>query len=372
MTSVFDVLAHEDNDGFRNTRRATVAARARVEDAYGAWIRQDPVARLAHVEDEINVIAVQTAEEHGVPFEAAAKIAQAIWVNYRPAMPTKVASIEVEAGRMPRMCPFHKDVTDISLNSGDPSAGFSAMAQHWGGPRHCEGEGYEGDSCKFKPQMTTQTYWDERAEKMEQRKQERAEREEQEAIQQAEQAEAEAEFNEPLEQETEVTDNVIELHPEPVADSTEVSDTSATPDAEIPMSMAAKTADKDTTGLGGPVPKMDKSKWSPKGPPQGVDDPKGPHPTVHQDIVEPVKATNKGKLDQIGEQVTEHQDVTDGIEELPNKDNNWPGQSGGPKSAISAVDVDRNPIIDMMNGDYDGFTPEVEVQRALVAHKRRV
>jgi hypothetical protein len=73
------------------------------------------------------------------------------------------------------MCPFHKDVVEISLAAGDPRAGFDSMAQHWGGPRHCDGEGYEGGKCNFKAPMTTQAFWDEKAEKAEQKRQERLE-----------------------------------------------------------------------------------------------------------------------------------------------------------------------------------------------------
>lgn len=71
---------------------------------------------------------------------------------------------------------------------------------------------------------------------------------------------------------------------------------------------------------GTPSPKMDKRKWTPKtvGPLRGVDDPKGPNPTKHMDAEveqwtkdgEPIpQATNKVKLDQIGEQRTEHYDL---------------------------------------------------------------
>lgn len=360
-TSVFDVIAHEDADGHRNTRHATAAAKARVEDIYGSWIRQDP-ARLAMVEDEISAIAVNIGNEYGVPFETQAKIANAIWASYRPPMPVKTASVEHEAG-LPRMCPFHKDVTNISLNAGDPSAGFSAMAQHWGGPKHCEGDGYEGDKCKFKPQMTTQSWWDERTEKQEQRKKEREQAAELEAQQQTEIEQAEAEFAEPLDQETEFADNVVEVDFTPAEPVQE-----AGGEAEIPMSMAAKTA-TETTGLGDAEPKMDKSKWSPKELPdtEGAD---SKHPTKRKDIVEAIKGDNNSwPPKEIGENTTERQDVTKSVDNIDGAHTKtW---TEGPTTAISAVDPSRNPIIDMMEGNYDGFTPQHVIDQAIVSHKRR-
>lgn len=74
--------------------------------------------------------------------------------------------------RRPKMCPYHNEVTDIALASGDPSAGFNAMAQHAWGANHCQGE-YEG-GCNFKREMVTQTYWDQKAEQAQQRRDDRA------------------------------------------------------------------------------------------------------------------------------------------------------------------------------------------------------
>lgn len=69
-----------------------------------------------------------------------------------------------------------------------------------------------------------------------------------------------------------------------------------------------------------PVPKMDKRKWTPKtvGPLKGVDDPKGPNPTKHLDRDaeewtedgKPIAGGSfKTKLEDIGEQRTEHYDL---------------------------------------------------------------
>lgn len=383
MISAFDIIAHEDADGHRNVRRATIAAGARVEKEYGAWIRRDPGERLSYLREEIGNIVRQASAEYGIEDnESMTRIARATFSRFMPHEPTafeRIASTEHEAARMPRMCPFHKDVTEISLNAGDPSAGFSAMAQHWGGDRHCEGEGYKGESCKFKPQMTTQSYWDERAEKAEQRKRERAEREEQEAQQQAEQAEAVEDFEQPMEDETELPDNVIEVEFQDKGDSADNGTGESVEQAEVPMSMAAKTA-TETTGLKGPSPTMDKSRWSPKGEPPAVADAEDENsrwPTRRKDVVEPVHPENadikhKGELKEIGEGTTEQQSVTKKVSPQHGETKTW---TEGPKTAISkADDVERNPIIDMMNGDYDGydgFTPQHQVDQAIVAHKRR-
>lgn len=78
---------------------------------------------------------------------------------------------------------------------------------------------------------------------------------------------------------------------------------------------AAKDANEGT-----PSPKMDKRKWTPKtvGPLKGVDDPKGPNPTKHMDVVVPhfkedgtplPQATDKTQLEDIGEHRTERYDL---------------------------------------------------------------
>lgn len=210
MTSLFDVIAADENDERVAYRKAAVVAQVRADKIYGEWIRHDP-SRLAHVEDEIRAIAAQAAEEFGV--KNATTIADVVlgagWTKKKDDDDNdddaddhggksdhdeddedddkKTSS--VHESRKPRMCPFHKDVVDISLNAGDPTAGYTAMSQHWGGPRHCEGNEYEGAKCNFKPQMTTQSYWDERAEKAEQRRLERQEQAELEAQQPTEEIE---------------------------------------------------------------------------------------------------------------------------------------------------------------------------------------
>lgn len=90
----------------------------------------------------------------------------------------------VRTARRPKMCPYHREVTDISLASGDPTAGFNAMSQHAWGEQHCQGA-FEGN-CNFKPAMVTQKYWDDKAEQAAERR-ERREQERAEQIQQEQQ-----------------------------------------------------------------------------------------------------------------------------------------------------------------------------------------
>ncbi|WP_301930967.1 hypothetical protein, partial [Ferruginibacter sp.] len=84
--------------------------------------------------------------------------------------------MQVEAVRKPKMCPVHREITDISLQSGDPQAGFSSMSPHLFGEQSCRGS-YDG-RCNFKPEMTTQSYWDSKAEQADQRRQEREQQQE--------------------------------------------------------------------------------------------------------------------------------------------------------------------------------------------------
>jgi hypothetical protein len=128
----------------------------------------------------------------------------------------------VHEARRPKMCPYHTEVTDISLASGEPAAGYNAMAQHAWGPQHCQSTDYEG-RCNFKREMVTQAFWDDRAEKAEDRKRERDMQEqfqaEPEAIDSGEPAEIELEF----ETEPSLSDELSEA-PSAVGEGVEVED----------------------------------------------------------------------------------------------------------------------------------------------------
>jgi hypothetical protein len=135
----------------------------------------------------------------------------------------------------------------------------------------------------------------------------------------------------------------------------------------------------DDNGFDGPEPTIDKRKWTPQTVPfLDVDDEDGPNPTKRKDIVEPIKPTNgtdrftPSKLEEIGEQQTEHQDVGKEVDYAKTE-----GQSGtwsqGPATAVSSTlpnDVNENPITAIVKGDYDGFLPASTVQQAIAAHRK--
>jgi hypothetical protein len=82
----------------------------------------------------------------------------------------------VKEARRPKMCPYHSEVTDISLGTGDPQGGYNAMSSQAWGDNHCKG-GFQG-SCNFKPQMVTQKYWDDKKREYEERAEQRQQEQE--------------------------------------------------------------------------------------------------------------------------------------------------------------------------------------------------
>ena len=85
--------------------------------------------------------------------------------NFGPA--GKAASLK--EARRPKMCPYHSELVNASLQTGEPQ--YAAFAPLVGGDSHCGGS-FES-KCNFKPAMVTQDFWDqketERAERKEQR-----------------------------------------------------------------------------------------------------------------------------------------------------------------------------------------------------------
>lgn len=334
MTSLFSVIAHEDANDQGKLRQAAALSAQRVEDRFGAFVRKgsvdDQSARFSLVEEDVRAVVAAACEQVGIPVGG---IYDAIAKNFVTADATpqlRTAGVRHEA-RKPKMCPYHSEVTDISLAQGEAQAGYNAMAQHAWGANHCQGEGYKGDRCKFKPEMTTQSYWDGRAEKLEQKRQERAEREEQ--LQQEQQVTELPEIETPAE----VPDNTDAPVATEQTDIVEHNEPSAVGEgAEVPMAMAAKTADA------GPVPKMDKSKWTPKTVSEpDYDDDDTPWPTRRKDVTQPIAEAQgsrfePSKLKEIGEQVTEHQDVTEkgGIDRPADQGGTF---GGGEKSAVSSL-----------------------------------
>ncbi len=432
MTSLFQVLAHDDSDKQVRHRKALALANTRVQERFarftaGAENGDDFWSRVDLIRDDLKSVVTAACHEQGITDEGYI-LTVAVSACEAGLMPgenstmkpmERVARARRVEARKPKMCPYHSEVVDISLAQGEPSAGFNAMAQHAWGDKHCQG-GFE-DRCNFKPAMTTQTYWDEKSEKAEERKREREEQAELQAQQEADQAAQEIDVPENTDvSETAETADFAEDGPE----MTEVSE-GGEAQAEVPMSMAASvpkeagpgwsekrerqykhikaqcladggseedcermaaatvnktraehgetkshTADvappgiplsdesmdfnrraqeliaqgvdpvrafniahKEITGLaapsygprtadvekgpnvtegpGTPEPKMDKRKWTPQTVPHiDADDDNGPHPSRMKDITEPMRLRNDSERNEIGESVTERQDVT--------------------------------------------------------------
>lgn len=442
--SFLDVTAADLTTQRLANRKAAAAARERIESRMGRFIYADVSydeveQRLTLVEDDLSTLAQEASDEYGgddpesivaaIKSSALNRVRQpeVIYSTVDGKSGTRTAAVH-EAVRKPRMCPFHKDVVDISLAQGDPRAGFEALRDHWGGARHCEGEGYEGERCKFKPEMTTQSYWDDKAQKAQERAQERAE-----------QAEHQQELEQGIDEMVEPTDTATE----PVEDvespeaevldfpGGEVSESPSEVIPEIPMGMAAsvhtapggahvpgaspkrnrqyehikenliengkdedeakeeaartvnkqraehgETKDSRTAenvdGLGGPSPKIDKRKWTPENLERRLDtdDKGGRWPTREKDIIEPIVPDNSSDPKEIGEQVTEHVDVTQKKDQISQSDGStW---TEGPKTAVSSIpnDADVNPIRELVRGNYDGFLPANEVQQAIASYRR--
>ncbi len=79
-----------------------------------------------------------------------------------------VKEAAIHESRKPKMCEFHRELVDYSLNLG-PEAALNAMRPDSYGNNWCKGEKFEG-KCNFKPIMVTQKYWDDKAAQAEQRK----------------------------------------------------------------------------------------------------------------------------------------------------------------------------------------------------------
>ena len=322
--TLFENLAAEQYDERQAARRALILAKTRVEDSFGPFLRQastieDVDLRVAMISDELKPVIAKAFTECGLdPDDTFRGVYDSIVESYFPQEhKARTASIQTES-RKPKMCPYHSEVTSISLAQGEPRAGFDSMAQHAWGPKHCQGDEYGGDRCNFKPEMTTQSYWDDKATRAEERKQERAEQAEvntESDLTDEVPNDVEPEIND-ADIETDVvdnTDNVIEVdfaqNPEPAG--------------EEPIAVAASTkvADQDVTGLDGPSPKMDKRLWTPERVKHiDADDDNGRWPTKTVDPVVPIVPQNADTLTEIGEETTERVD-------LPSSDN--AGFSGG-------------------------------------------
>lgn len=393
MTSLFQVIAHEDANDQGKLRQAMALAHQRVEDRFGAFVRQgsvdDQAARLDLVIDDVIAVIAAACDQVGY-VDPGNTVYDAITKNFVFATnDLRTAGVRHEA-RKPKMCPYHSEVTDISLASGNPQDGFNAMAQHAWGANHCQGEEYKGDKCRFKPAMTTQAYWDERADKLQQKREERAEREEQQRLEQEQQVTELPQIETPVEEPV-AAEPVEEIH-----EQQEPSAIGEGVEEAVPMAMAASVTKVAQTGPNtfdvtlssgqtfpvqardewearqraiqqnvsqggptswavkvadaGPVPKMDKSNWKPTREPLKVDDKDGPHPTKRKDIVDPIKSDqgtrdNPSELSEIGEQRTEHQDVTQKSDFSSGDQGGAFG--GGDRSAVSSL-LDQSKVREAM------------------------
>jgi hypothetical protein len=233
MTSVFDVIAHEDSQQLLEARKAAVLSSMRVSETLGSFLgaarTQDEWSqRMALVEDDFVGIVTAACQEAGYSDTDRMLRTARAGLNRQAAerfQPVFGREASIHEARKPKLCPYHREVVDIALNSGNPAAGYEAMSAHWGGGRHCEGDGYKGDNCNFRPQMTTQEYWDSKAEKAKERREERERQQaEQEALQET------------------VPPEAVEPTEEPVSESTEVSDNSDTPDNVVELPTAQEPA----------------------------------------------------------------------------------------------------------------------------------
>lgn len=126
--------------------------------------------------------------------------------EHMPAAPSAqraYASRKFIAARKPHMCPYHKNLVETSIALGDPAGALNSMAVHQFSEHSCQGE-WKGDkSCKFKPGMITQKYWDDKQQKAQELREQR----------ELQQAELEALQGEEMEYDLDGTEQA-----EPVAD----------------------------------------------------------------------------------------------------------------------------------------------------------
>lgn len=155
-------------------RKALALSQRRCELSFGSFLKsaksfQDVEARLAYLDEDLKRVVIATCREVGCPRE------EDVYETILSSM-NRFADIcedcdgegckhchdtgktSARLARRPKMCPFHREVTDISLASGNPEAGFNAMSTQAFGDSSCRG-GFAGN-CNWKPEMVTQSYWD--------------------------------------------------------------------------------------------------------------------------------------------------------------------------------------------------------------------
>lgn len=182
MTSVFDVIAHEDDTQRVASRKALALAHKRVSERFDGFLAHrtasDYNSRLELIKEEFREEVRQACVDVG--YTDVDGMTNTLWNERLVHAPSRTSSTATDDGfdkeaRRPKLCPYHSEVIDASLAASDPQAGYHAYAQHAWTDKHCKGEEYEGGRCSFKPEMTTTSYWDEKKEKAEERKREREE-----------------------------------------------------------------------------------------------------------------------------------------------------------------------------------------------------
>lgn len=179
MYGLFESLELDQSTQRTSSRQATAIARKRVSDQFGVFIvaasdPEDAQSRLELIEDELSEVIAGVADEFAVDEQRLSKTVREDFLASLVKAPGQHTS-SARLARKPKMCPYHSEVTDISVASGEPQAGFNAMAQHAWSNQHCQGGEYEGGKCNFKPAMTTQKFWDDKAERAEERREQRQE-----------------------------------------------------------------------------------------------------------------------------------------------------------------------------------------------------
>jgi hypothetical protein len=419
MSDLFTFLAHEDDHDRAQQRRVIAVANKRVRDQFGAFLSNstetDRKARLALVEDDIKAVVAEVIEEQGSGDPI--KIETAILRSLAGAEHLKEYQFKkkdaddsegeesddsdesdddsdnpkeasVKEARRPKMCPYHSEVTDISLGTGDPQGGYNAMSSQAWGDNHCKG-GYAG-TCNFKPQMVTQKYWDDKKTEYEERAQQRQQEQDNRIVEPlVPSLDTEPVMNaEPFgDSEGEgITNLDAELAEAPSAVGDQVfAHTAADAPAGAGGAVTRESLPKaDPSGLGGPSPKIDKGNsgdeagWS-------LDDidtemSKTPNPTVKQDVTQDPDKTKKDFLDQ-ADTVTTQKDLPansgdagfndGGITNDNHSPTTWTEDNGTDpvtnekaETVLSAY-TDTNPIRDIIESNYGGFLPASEIDSAI-------
>jgi hypothetical protein len=419
MSDLFTALSHEDDHDRAQQRRVAAVANKRVKDQFGAFLSNstetDREARLALVQDDIKAVVAEVIEEQGggdpIKIEAAILRSLAGAEHLKDFQFKKKDSEDssddekeesddsdesddeddgnpkeasVKEARRPKMCPYHSEVTDISLGTGDPQGGYNAMSSQAWGDNHCKG-GFQG-SCNFKPQMVTQQYWDDKKREYEERAEQR-------------QQEQENKIVEPLVPSLD-TEPVMNAEPFGDAEGEGVTNLDAemaeAPSAVGDHALAHTAADApegaggaskreslpkaDPSGLGGPSPKIDKGEWTGLDP---IDTEMSgtSKPTVKQDVTQEPKKDKKDFLDQT-DAVTTQEDLPansgdagfndGGITNDNHSPATWTEDNGADpvtnekaETVLSSYDIDANPIREIIESNFGGFLPASEVDSAI-------